>query len=140
MRATKTGGRCDSGARERSIAQLVGDSLAELAKLVQNEIDLARAELSDKIIVTGEAVELIAAGAVLLIPGVVLILLAIASGLVQLGLAAPLAYFCTGAGALIIAGALAWAGMSRLSASALKPSASLDEIRQDKMMATELMR
>jgi hypothetical protein len=30
--------------------------------------------------------------------------------------------------------------MSRLSASALRPSATLDEIRRDKIMATELMR
>lgn len=125
---------------ERSIAQLVGDSLAELAKLVQNEIDLARAELSDKVTVTAEAVKLMAAGAVLLIPGVVLILLAIASELVQLGLSAPLSYLGTGAGAVIIAIALAWAGMSRLSASALRPSATLDEFRRDKIMATELMR
>jgi hypothetical protein len=125
---------------ERSISQLVGDSLAELAKLVQNEIDLARAELSAKVAVTGDAVKLIATGAVLLIPGVVLILFALASELIQLGLSAPLAYLCCGAGAVIIAGALAWAGMSRLSASALRPSATLDEIRRDKIMATELMR
>jgi Putative Actinobacterial Holin-X, holin superfamily III len=125
---------------ERSISQLVGDSLVELAKLVQNEIDLARAELSAKVTATGEAVKLIAAGAVLLIPGVVLILLALASELIQLGLSAPLAYLCCGAGAVIIAVALAWAGMSRLSASALGPSATLDEIRRDKIMATELMR
>jgi hypothetical protein len=125
---------------ERSISQLVGDSLAELAKLVQNEIDLARAELSAKVAVTGDAAKLIAAGAVLLIPGIVLILFALAAELIQLGLSAPLAYLCSGAGAVIIAGALAWAGMSRLSASALRPSATLDEIRRDKIMATELMR
>jgi hypothetical protein len=125
---------------ERSISQLVGDSLAELAKLVQNEIDLARAELSAKVAATGEAVKLIAAGAVLLIPGVVLVLFSIALELIQLGLSAPLAYTCCGAGAMIIAGALAWAGMSRLSARALKPSATLDEIRRDKIMATELIR
>ena len=59
---------------ERSISQLVGDLLAELSKLVQNEIDLARAELSDKVAIAGEAAKLIAAGAVLLIPGIVLIL------------------------------------------------------------------
>jgi hypothetical protein len=125
---------------ERSISQLVGDSLAELAKLVQNEIDLARAELSERVAVTGESVKLIAAGAVLLIPGVVLILFSIASELIQLGLSPPLAYLSSGLGAVIIAVALAWAGMSRLSTSALKPSAIMDEIRRDKIMTTELMR
>ncbi|MFY9971518.1 MAG: phage holin family protein [Roseiarcus sp.] len=125
---------------ERSISQLVGDSLAELSKLVQNEIDLARAELSDKVALTGGAVKLIAAGAILLIPGIVLILFSIASELIQLGWSAPLAYLCSGGAAVIIAGVLAWAGMSRLSASALKPSATINEIRRDTVMATELMR
>jgi hypothetical protein len=125
---------------ERSISQLVGDSLAELSKLVQNEIDLARAELSDKVAITGGAVKLIAAGAVLLIPGIVLILFSIASELIQLGWSAPLAYLCSGGAAVVIAGVLAWAGMSRLSASALKPSATINEIRRDTVMATELMR
>ena len=125
---------------ERSISQLVGDSLAGLSKLVQNEIDLARAELSDKVALTGGAVKLIAAGAILLIPGIVLILFSIASELIQLGWSAPLAYLCSGGAAVIIAGVLAWAGMSRLSASALKPSATINEIRRDTVMATELMR
>ena len=125
---------------ERSISQLVGDLLAELSKLVQNEIDLARAELSDKVALTGGAVKLIAAGAILLIPGIVLILFSIASELIQLGWSAPLAYLCSGGGAVVIAGALAWAGMSRLSASTLKPTLTLNEIRRDTVMATELMR
>ena len=125
---------------ERSISQLVGDSLAELSKLVQNEIDLARAELGDKVAITGKAVKLIAAGAVLLIPGIVLILFSIASELIQLGWSASLAYLCSGGASVIIAGVLAWAGMSRLSASALKPSATINEIRRDTVMATELMR
>jgi uncharacterized membrane protein len=125
---------------ERSISQLVGDSLAELSKLVQNEIDLARVELSDKVALTGGAVKLIAAGAVLLIPGILLILFSIASELIQLGWSAPLAYLSSGGAAVIIAGVLAWAGMSRLSASALKPSATINEIRRDTVMATELMR
>jgi hypothetical protein len=125
---------------ERSISQLFGDSLSELAKLVQNEIDLARAELAEKVSVTTAAAKFVIAGAILLIPGVVLVLLAVASELVAVGLSQPLAYLCSGLGALIIAVALAWAGVSRVSAGALKPSATLDEMRRDKIMATELMR
>ena len=34
---------------KRSIAQLFGDSISELTKLVQNEIDLARAEIVQKL-------------------------------------------------------------------------------------------
>ena len=124
---------------ERSVAQLFGDSFAELAKLVQNEIDLARAEFGQKVSLTTAAAKFVAAGAVLLIPGAVLVLLAVASELTALGLSQPLAYLCSGLGALVIAVVLMWAGMSRLSPSALKPSMTLDQMRQDKVMATELM-
>jgi len=125
---------------ERSIAQLFGDSISELAKLVQNEIDLARAEVVQKVSMGTAAAKLIVGGAMLLIPGLVLVLLAVAAELTALGMSQPLAYLCSGVGALIIAGALVWAGMSRLSASALKPSTTLGQVRQDKAMATELMR
>jgi putative superfamily III holin-X len=125
---------------ERSIAQLFGDSISELTKLVQNEIDLARAEIIQKMSMGTGAAKLIAAGAIFLTSGIVLILLAVAAELTALGLSQPLAYLCSGVGALIIAGILVSIGMSRLSGSALKPTATLDQIRQDKAMATELMR
>ena len=125
---------------ERSIAQLFGDSISELTKLVQNEVDLARAEIVQKLSLGTAAAKLIAVGAIFLTPGIVLVLLAIAAELTALGLSQPLAYLVSGVGALIIAGILVSIGMSRLSASALKPTATLDQIRQDKAMATELMR
>ena len=125
---------------ERSIAQLFGDSISELTKLVQNEVDLARAEIVQKLSLGTAAAKLVGGGAIFLTPGIVLVLLAVAAELTTLGLSQPLAYLCSGVGALIIAGALVWVGMSRLSSSALKPWATLDQIRQDKAMATELMR
>ena len=125
---------------ERSVSQLFGDSVSGLTKLVQNELNLARAELAEKVSLTTAAAKLVVAGAVLVIPGVILILLAVAAELVALGLSEPLAYLCSGLGTLIVAVALAWAGVSRLSAGALKPSATLDQMRRDRVMATELMR
>jgi Putative Actinobacterial Holin-X, holin superfamily III len=124
----------------RSIAQLFGDSISELTKLVQNEVDLARAEIVQKLSLGTAAGKLIAVGAIFLTPGIVLVLLAIAAELTVLGLSQPLAYLLSGVCALIIAGILVSVGVSRLSTSALKPSAALDQIRQDKAMATELMR
>ncbi len=125
---------------ERSMAQLFGDSISELTKLVQNEVDLARAEIVQKLSLGTSAAKLIAVGTFFLTPGIVLVLLAVAAELTALGLSSPLAYLCSGLGALIIAGALVWMGMSRLSAGALKPTATLDQIGQDKAMARELMR
>jgi Putative Actinobacterial Holin-X, holin superfamily III len=125
---------------ERSISQLFGDSLAELAKLIQNEVDLARAELRDKVNIIGGATKLIAAGAIFLIPALILVLFAIASELIEFGISAPLAYLCSGLGAAIVAFFLVWTGASRLSASALKPSATLGEIERNKILAKELIR
>jgi hypothetical protein len=125
---------------ERSITQLFGDTLAQLAKLVQNEVDLARAELRQKFDLARAALKLIAAGAALAIPALVLILFAIASELRQLGMPEPLAYLCTGIGAAIIAGLLLWMGLGRLSGGTLAPTATLDELHRDRIVAKELMR
>ena len=56
---------------ERSISQLLGDSLSELAKLIQNEVDIIRAELLEKVSHVGGAAKLIGVGAVLMIPALV---------------------------------------------------------------------
>jgi hypothetical protein len=125
---------------ERSISQLFGDTFAQLAKLVQNEIDLARAELRLKFNLARAGSKLIAAGAVLAIPALVLILLAIASELRQLGLPETLSYLCTGLGAAFIAGLLLWMGDGRFSGDALAPTATLDELRRDGIVAKELLR
>ncbi len=128
------------GREERSISQLFGDSFSELAKLVQSEIDLARAEVAEKVSVTTAAAKFVVAAAVLIIPGIVLVLFAVAAELVALGLSQPLAYLCSGLGAVVVASALMWMGMSRLSGGALKPSATFNELKRDKVMVTELMR
>ena len=56
----------------RSIPELFSDAVGQLAKLVGNEFDLARAELSEKAGQAGKAAGMIGAGAVILIPAIVL--------------------------------------------------------------------
>lgn len=124
----------------RSIPELFGDAFAQLAKLFQNEVDLARAELSQKASEAANAMKLIAAGATLLIPALVLTLFAIASALIQLGLPGPLAYLCSGAGAGFIAFALIWIGLGRLSGGVMKPSLTIEQIRRDQAAAKEFIR
>jgi hypothetical protein len=125
---------------ERSISQLLGDSLSELAKLIQNEVDVARAELLEKASLVGSAAKLIGAGAVLMMPALVLILFAGAAALAQWGLNPALAYLFTGVAAAILSGALIWAGAERLSPRALAPTVTLAELQKDKSAARELMR
>jgi Putative Actinobacterial Holin-X, holin superfamily III len=124
----------------RSIPELFGDALAQLSKLFQNEVDLARAEFSLKASEAAGAVKLIAAGAGLLIPALVLILFAIAAALMQIGFSGPGAYLCSGLGAAIIAFVLIWIGVARLSGDGLKPSITIEQIHRDTIAAKELMR
>ena len=83
----------------RSIPELFSDAVGQLGKLVGNEFELARAELSDKASQAGRAAAMIGAGAVILIPALVILLFAIAAALIRGGLSEPVAYLLTGAGA-----------------------------------------
>jgi hypothetical protein len=124
----------------RSIPELFSDAVGQLAKLIGNEFDLARAELSEKAGAAARASAMIGAGVVILIPALVLLLFAVSAALVRSGLSEPVAYLLTGAGAAVISGALISLGISRLSADALKPSITLDQVERDKAAAREIVR
>src|SRR3954469_5968716 len=78
-----------ASASNRSIPDLLGDAVGQLAKLIGNEFALARAELTDKAAQAGKAPAMIGAGAVLMIPALVLLLFAIAAALMHAGMSDP---------------------------------------------------
>jgi hypothetical protein len=124
----------------RSIPELFSDAVGQLAKLVSNEFDLARAELSEKASQVGRATAMIGAGAVILMPALVLLLFAISAALIRGGFSEPIAYLLTGAGAGLVSGALIATGIKRLSGDALKPSVTIDQVKRDKIAAKEMVR
>jgi hypothetical protein len=124
----------------RTIPELFSDAVGQLAKLVGNEFDLARAELSDKAGQAGRAVGMIGAGAVILIPALVLLLFAVSAALIRGGLSDPVAYLIVGLGAALLSAVLIAVGMSRLSGGALKPTVTLDQVERDKVAAKEMVR
>jgi hypothetical protein len=124
----------------RSIPELFSDAVRQLAKLIGNEFELARTELSEKANQVGRATAMIAAGAVILMPALVLLLFAVSAALIRGGLSEPVAYLLTGAGAALISAALIAIGLSRLSGDALKPSMTLEQVQRDKLAAKEMVR
>jgi hypothetical protein len=124
----------------RSIPELFSDAVGQLAKLVSNEFDLARAELSEKASQVGRATAMIGAGAVILMPALVLLLFAVSAALIRGGFSEPIAYLLTGAGAGLASGALIATGIKRLSGDALKPSVTIDQVKRDKIAAKEMVR
>jgi Putative Actinobacterial Holin-X, holin superfamily III len=127
------------GRADRSIPDLLSDVLAQLAKLIGNEFDLAKAELSAKAGQAGRGIAMIAAGAVLMIPAIVLLLLAAAAALMHAGFSDPVAYLIAGGGAVVIAAILVGIGISRMSADALKPKITMEQLQRDKAAAKEIM-
>ena len=125
---------------DRSIPELFSDAVGQLAKLIGNEFALARAEISEKAGQAGRAAAMMGAGAVIMIPALVMLLTAAASALMHAGLSDPVAYLITGASAAIISVLLIMVGINRLSGDALKPTATMDELERDKAAAREMVR
>jgi Putative Actinobacterial Holin-X, holin superfamily III len=124
---------------DRTIPELLSDVLAQLAKLIGNEFDLAKTELSTKAGQVGRGVMLIGIGAVFLMPALVMLLLAAAAALMHAGYSDPVAYLMTGGAAVLLAAVLMGLGISRLSADALKPSMTLEQLQRDKVAAKEML-
>jgi hypothetical protein len=135
-----TRGIAMSSQNSRSIPELFSDAVGQVAKLVGNEFELARAELSEKASQVGRAAALVGAGSLILMPALVLLLLAVSAALIRGGFSEPTAYLLTGAGAALVSAALMGIGLSRLSGDALKPSVTLDQVQRDKVAAKEMVR
>jgi uncharacterized membrane protein YqjE len=124
----------------RTITALVGDALSQFAKLFQNEVDLAKAELGEKAQKVGSAVGFIAGGAVLVIPGLVMALFALSAALIAGGWSQPLSYLLSAILAFVIAGVLFGIGMSRLNARNLAPRETMRQLEKDKNAVKGMVR
>jgi Putative Actinobacterial Holin-X, holin superfamily III len=125
---------------ERSIPTLLSDIFGQLAKLISNEFDLAKAELSDKASQVARAAAMIGAGALLMVPALVMLLFAVAAGLMHAGVSDPVAYLLTGIAAAAIAGSLVAVGLKKLSGDAMKPKIMIEQLQRDKAAAQEMVR
>lgn len=116
----------------RAISTLFGDAMSQFAKLFQNEIDLAKAELGEKLQKIGGALALIVGGAVLVIPAIVMALLALSAALISAGWSQPVSYLTSAVIAAAIAAALVAIGINRLDARNLAPRETIGQLEKDK--------
>lgn len=123
-----------------AIPRLFGDAVEQLGKLVQNEAELARTEMSQKITQAGIGIGYVAGAAILCVPVLVVLLLALALWLVELGLSPPVAHLvAAGCGAAICA-VLAVIGVQYLKPDNLKPKVTIHQVERDVATAKELTR
>lgn len=122
----------------RSISRLFGDALENLSKLIRTEVQLARAEVTEKAGKAAVGAGMVFGAMMLLIPALVLFLIALAVWLTQLGLSPVTAHVLSGCAALLVSAALGFAGLSRLKPSALTPQATIREVKRDIAAAKEM--
>lgn len=123
-----------------TIPKLFGDAVEQLGKLVQNEAQLAKAELSQKITQAGIGAAYIGGAAILFIPVLVVLLIAVALWFSHLGLSPMAAHFAAAGIGAVLCGILAMVGISYLKPENLKPKATIQEVGRDVATAKELAR
>jgi hypothetical protein len=122
----------------RSISRLFGDALENFSKLMRTEIQLARAEISEKASKAAVGAGMFFGALLLMVPALVLFLIAFAIWLVELGLSPVTAHFIAGCLALIASAALAYGGASRLKPASLRPQVTIREVNKDIAAAKEM--
>jgi drug/metabolite transporter (DMT)-like permease len=122
---------------DRSLKELLGDLTQSVTTLFRKEIELARAETSEKLSQAGVAAGAIAAGGVLALAALIVLLQALVIALSELGLAPALSALIVGGVVAIIAFALIYKGVNDLKASNLAPTRTVEALRRDAHMVKE---
>jgi uncharacterized membrane protein YqjE len=123
-------------ANDKGVVDLAGDALKEIGTLLQTELQLLRAEVSEKITFTAISAALLGGGALLLMVTVVLLLQAVITGLVAQGFSWPIAILIVAAATLVAGAGLVWLGINRLNLARLAPSKTLDQVQKDSNIAS----
>ena len=120
---------------DKGVVDLAGEAMEDIAVLLQTELQLLRAEISEKLTFTALSAALIGAGALLLMATIVLILQAAIAGLVAYGISMPIAILIVAAITLLAGVGLIWFGINRLSLARLAPTKTLDQLQKDSTVA-----
>jgi nitrate reductase gamma subunit len=126
-----------SATDSRPVSELFADALKQLSKLMSNELQLARAEIAVKASEAMSAVGLVVGAGISLVPALVLLLMALAAWIEELGTRSSIAHLMAGVVGLAIGGILAAIGMNRLKANPFVPKRTLAQLQRDVSAAKE---
>jgi hypothetical protein len=123
----------------RPLADLITGLVGDISGLFRKEIELAKAEASEKLDVAAKAGTSLAVGAILAIGAIGVFLAALVAGLaallVSMGMAETPAGFVAGLILAAVVGAIAWAmisrGMAELKSNKLNMQRTTNSIRMD---------
>jgi hypothetical protein len=124
----------------RPLASLFTDLISEVTQLFQAEIRLVRAEMNEKVSRVANSSALIGAGAVVMLPAVFILLLAIVRWLEVAGLPEQWGLLIVGVVVAAVGAILLMRGINNLKGSALVPRRTIEQVQADFSVAKEHVR
>jgi hypothetical protein len=124
---------------QRSTPALVGDLVSHVTELVRKEIQLLRAEMSEKSTQAVVALGSIVAGLVIAITALNVLAAALVSALTNAGIPATWSAVIVGVGLAVLAAILANRGIAHLKAQNLAPERTARAAVRDTAMVKEKM-
>ena len=115
----------------KPVSELISDALAQFSRLIRNEVALARAEMTDKAKQVARGGAMLGVAAFVALPALVILMMALAAFLHELGLAWSLSYLITAVVGFVDCRRLAMLGMDRLKAEALLPNRTINQLHRD---------
>jgi hypothetical protein len=121
----------------RPLASVLTQIVSEVAYLLQTEIRLAKAEASEKLGQAARGGAMLGIAAVLLLPGLFLLMVAAVRWLEVAGMPTQWGYLLVGGIVVAIGVGLALKGMHNLKGSELVPERTIKQVRADFAVAKE---
>ena len=124
----------------RTVPELFTDLISQVTSLFRTETRLARAEINEKITQAGSGVGMIVAGAVLLIPALVVLLQAAVAALIDQGFEPYVSALIVGGAAFLIGFIVALIGVNQLKVKKLTPDKTIKQLQSDAAFARNQVR
>jgi uncharacterized membrane protein YqjE len=125
---------------DRSVGTLFSDLAQQVSSLIQTEIRLLRAELSEKTTQLGAGGAEVLAGALCLFAALLILLQALVVALTKLGLGAGWASLLVGVVVAALGAFLVRNGSAQLSPSNLTPTRTQEQVTRDLRVAKEQLK
>ncbi|HYI25804.1 MAG TPA: phage holin family protein [Thermomicrobiales bacterium] len=123
-------------AGDQGLGSLVSGIVEDLQNIVRGEVRLAKTEMKEEASAMGRAAASIVAGALVALVGFIFLMLGV-TYLINQSLEMWLSAGIVGVALLVIGGILAMIGKNRLQAASLKPTQTIDSLKEDQQWANQ---
>jgi uncharacterized membrane protein YqjE len=117
--------------RNKSTGGLLSDALSHVSSLVRNEVDLARAEVSENATKAAVAIGVLVGGVVISLAALNVLTAALVAALTEAGIPAGWSALIVGVALAAVAVVMITKGMNDLKATSLAPTRTAKNVKRD---------